>query len=100
MAEEQQKIQKYIIKSTPYGELPEALKDLEKLAPLDPSAPLISTALQEYNEDHLAIFPIQGGAQTHYPLMSICRLEPFRYIDQQEKKIYTVDHLKGTVSSS
>jgi hypothetical protein len=74
MAEEQQKIQKYIIKSTPYGELPEALKDLEKLAPLDPSAPLIAATLQEYNEEHLALFPIQQGNQTHYPLMPICRL--------------------------
>ena len=28
MSEEQQKIQKYLIKSTPYGELNEVLKDL------------------------------------------------------------------------
>ena len=46
MSEEQQKIQKYIIKSTPYGELPEAMKELEKLTPLDPTTPSISNAIQ------------------------------------------------------
>lgn len=97
MSEEQQKIQKYIIKSTPYGELPDALKDLEKLAPLDPTAPLISTSLQEYNEDHLALLPLTQGSQAHYPIMSVCRVAPSRYVDQHSKKIYTVDHLKGEI---
>jgi hypothetical protein len=45
MSEEQQKIQKYIIKSTPYGELSDVVKDLEKLSPFDPTAPLIAAAL-------------------------------------------------------
>ena len=49
MSEEQQKIQKYIIKSTPYGELTDVVKDLEKLSPFDPSTPLIASALEEYN---------------------------------------------------
>lgn len=50
MAEEQEKIQKYIIKGTPYGELPEVIKDLEKLAPLNLNAPHLSEALQDYHE--------------------------------------------------
>lgn len=46
MSEEQQKIQKYIIKSTPYGELFDVLKDVEKLSPFDPNSPIISAALE------------------------------------------------------
>lgn len=45
MSEEQQKIQKYIIKSTPYGELIDVLKDVEKLSPFDPTSHTIATAL-------------------------------------------------------
>jgi hypothetical protein len=50
MSEEQLKIQKYIIKSTPYGELHEAVKDLEKLSPLDLTSPVINQAIEDYNE--------------------------------------------------
>lgn len=46
MAEEQQKIQKYIIKSTPYGELNDVIHDLEKLSPLDILSPTISQAIE------------------------------------------------------
>jgi len=46
MSEEQQKIQKYIIKSTPYGELPDTVKDLEKLSPFDPTSPVIASTLE------------------------------------------------------
>lgn len=60
MAEEQEKIQKYIIKGTPYGELPEVIRDLEKLAPLNTHNPAIATAIEEYNEEHLALFPLKN----------------------------------------
>lgn len=50
MSEEQHKIQKYIIKSTPYGELPDVVKDLEKLAPLDTTSPAVANGLQDYHE--------------------------------------------------
>jgi hypothetical protein len=93
MAEEYQKIQKYVIKSTPYGELNDVLKDLDKLAPLDTTAPAISQALMEYNEDHLSLVAVGPGV--YYPLMAVCRIEPGRYVDQLAKKIHTVDYLKG-----
>jgi hypothetical protein len=60
MAEEQEKIQKYIIKGTPYGELPEVIRDLEKLAPLNTHGPAIAAAIEEYNEEHLALFPLKN----------------------------------------
>jgi hypothetical protein len=49
MAEEQEKIQKYIIKGTPYGELTEVIRDLEKLAPLNLNAPAIAGSIEDYN---------------------------------------------------
>ena len=52
---EQEKIQKYIIKSTPYGELTQVFKDLDKISPVDLNSPVLSQALEEYNEEHLAI---------------------------------------------
>ena len=45
MSEEQAKIQKYIIKSAPYGELTEVLKDLDKICPVDLNSPILSKAL-------------------------------------------------------
>ncbi len=94
MAEEQQKIQKYIIKSTPYGELNEVIRDLEKLAPFNSHSNNIAQAIEDYNEDHLALIPIKSPNQPHFALMNCSRLEPGRYLDQANKKIYTVDHLK------
>lgn len=45
MSEEKEKIQKYIIKSTPYGELTQVLKDLDKISPVDLNSPILSQAL-------------------------------------------------------
>ena len=42
---------------------------------------------------------LQGGSQTHYPLMAVSRVEPGKYIDQLAKKIYHVDHLKSEIVS-
>lgn len=97
MSEEQEKIQKYIIKSTPYGELNEVIRDLEKLSPLNVASPTISHAIEEYNEDHLALFPVKNSNQPNFPLMTCSRVAPNKYLDQFHKKIYTVDHLKGEI---
>ncbi len=99
MAEEQQKIQKYIIKSTPYGELNDTLKDLEKLAPFDPNAPTITNALEQYNEEHLTLIPLKNSAQAYFPIMNSSKVSAGRYVDQVAKKIYTVDHIKGEIIS-
>jgi len=32
--------------------------------------------------------------------MSCCKVSPSRYIDQVNKKVYTVDHLKGEIINS
>jgi len=40
------KIQKYIIKSTPFGELNDVLKDLDKVSPLDLTSPALISAIQ------------------------------------------------------
>lgn len=50
-----EKIQRYIIKSTPYGELPDVLKDLDKVSPIDLSSSGLQAAVEEYNDDHMAI---------------------------------------------
>lgn len=99
MSEEQEKIQKYIIKSTPYGELREVIYDLEKLAPFNSNSAPIALAIEEYNEDHLALLPVKSPLQPFFPLMHCSRVEPGRYLDQGNKKIYRVDHLKLEVVS-
>jgi hypothetical protein len=95
MSEEQEKIQKYIIKGTPYGELTEVIRDLEKLAPLSLTSPHIAQAIEEYNEEHLALFPLKNAPQQHFALMACSKLEPGKYLDQANKRVYTVDHLRG-----
>ena len=98
MSEENQKIQKYIIKSSPYGELNQVLKDLEKLSPLDLTAPHVVQALQDYHEEHLGLFAIQPSV--YFPATTVSRVDTGKYLDQQAKKIYTVDFLKGEVINS
>ncbi|EFX59852.1 hypothetical protein DAPPUDRAFT_346791 [Daphnia pulex] len=99
MSEDHEKIQKYIIKSTPYGELSEVLRDLERLAPLNAHSPAISQAVEDYNEDHLALIPLKSPLQSYFPLMTCSKVGAGRYLDQANKKIYTIDHLKGEVIS-
>ena len=52
---EQEKIHRYVIKSTPFGELQEVLKDLDKVSPIDLSSPALQSTIQEYNQEHLTI---------------------------------------------
>lgn len=55
MSSESEKIQRYIIKSTPFGELTDVLKDLDKVSAIDLSSPALQSTVEEYNEEHLAI---------------------------------------------
>ena len=41
-----EKIQKYIIKSTPFGELSDVLKDLDKISPIDLASTTLTSALE------------------------------------------------------
>jgi hypothetical protein len=97
MAEEQEKIQKYIIKGTPYGELAEVIRDLEKLAPLNLNAPAIAHAIEDYNEEHLTLIPLKNAPQQHLAVTACCKVAPGRYLDQANKRTYTVDHLRNEV---
>jgi hypothetical protein len=54
--------------------------------------------LQDYHEDHLSLITIQP--QIYFPLMSVSRQQPGRYVDQLARKIYTVDYFKGELASS
>jgi hypothetical protein len=64
---------------------------------LNTSSSNISQAIEEYNEEHLALFPIKNAIQPNFAVMACSKLAPGRYLDQANKKIYTVDHVKGEV---
>jgi hypothetical protein len=93
---EQEKIQKYIIKSTPFGELSDVLSNLNTISNLDLQSPSISSTIEEYNQEHLAIIPLppSQGTKKSFVLMAKNRVGENQYIDQSNEKVYTVDHIK------
>jgi hypothetical protein len=72
------------------------VRDLEKLAPINTNSALIANTIEEYNEEHIALFPLKGTSQ-NFAVMSCSKVGAGRYIDQNNKKIYTVDHFKGEI---
>ncbi|EGR31725.1 hypothetical protein IMG5_103260 [Ichthyophthirius multifiliis] len=87
----QQKIIKYIIKNSPYGETSDLLQDLKKLVPeLKHNQQLIDGLLKEHNEEHLAICYDQNN-QRSIVLCPISSKEDY-YIDQRHSQKVWVDH--------
>lgn len=67
------------------------------MSPLNLNSNSISQAIEEYNEEHLALFPLKAANQHYFALMAVSKVEPGRYLDQANKKIYTVDHVKAEI---
>lgn len=88
------KIKKYLIKSTPVGEIKELLKDLSKALPdFKVDDPEIIQAIKDYTEEHFGIFP----GDTFKYLVNPFTAKDNYYIDQKTRNKVYIDFLANKI---
>lgn len=90
LGEESQRVIKYLIKSCPYGEHQEVLKDLERLVPINTDDESFEQHFREHNEEHFALIPVNPPKE--YLLVTAANRHQDGYLDQSRQTFYRVDH--------
>eukprot|EP01017_Pseudomicrothorax_dubius_P042450 TRINITY_DN692_c0_g1_i1.p1 TRINITY_DN692_c0_g1~~TRINITY_DN692_c0_g1_i1.p1 ORF type:complete len:278 (-),score=85.36 TRINITY_DN692_c0_g1_i1:139-972(-) len=92
------KIKRYIVKSCPYGELAELLKDLKKLTPLDLEDKEVQEYIKENLQSHFA--PVKAADGTAVILTKHNYDETDgTYIDQSRRVKFRVNYIDQTVTA-
>lgn len=96
--EESQKVIKYLVKASPYGEHQEVLRDLEKLVPVNTDDELFLGSFKEHNEEHLALCPISAPKDNFMVMAALS--QNGGYADQARQTFFRVDHKHQKVLSA
>ncbi|CAD8062482.1 unnamed protein product [Paramecium sonneborni] len=91
-----EKVVKYIVKNTPFGQANLVIKDLCKIiGNINPQDPIMLQALKDHNEEHLALFK----GQSTQILTSVLNSQEDFYVDQKNNETIQVDHEKLEIIS-